>query len=175
MEEQDSLRRRRLEAHKSYLETLMRPPAESLMKKLPRGQSVEEGEESMKTKYQFVARTMPWYCEIELLDRIVRDKLERKERIRLEIEEREQEDGTPQGVKNMMQRQVALKEKWALRNDEKGRRSKTESKPYVIKRKEVPDFQKIFKENGIELELGYVRPKHVEPHIETWEEHRKKP
>lgn len=81
-EEKDSLRRRRLEAHKSYLETLMRPPAERLMKQPARGEAAGE---TLQAQYQFVARTMPWYCEIELLDRIVRDKLERKERIKKEI------------------------------------------------------------------------------------------
>lgn len=36
-EEKESLRRRRLEAHKSYLETLMRPPPERLTQLPERG------------------------------------------------------------------------------------------------------------------------------------------
>ena len=108
----------------------MRPPAQSLMKALERGGNENQ---IIKNQYEFVARTMPWYCEIQLLDRIVRDKLERKERIWKEIQEREEEDGTPQGVKNMMQRQRVLKEKWSIKDKQRKAKSEVKHKPFKRK------------------------------------------
>lgn len=49
----------------------------------------------------------------------------------------------------MMARQKVLKEKWAVKNEEKNRRAKSQGKHKPFKRKPVPNFQKIFEENGI--------------------------
>lgn len=46
----------------------MNPPPDRLLQLPDRG----EGNNAPVTQYEFVARPFPWYCEIELLDRINR-------------------------------------------------------------------------------------------------------
>ena len=45
---------------------------------------------------------MPWYCEVNLVDRINRKKEERRERIMEEVLSRHQENDLPDGVLRML-------------------------------------------------------------------------
>ena len=54
--------------------------------------------------YEFVARPMPWYCEVNLLDRINKKKQERRERILEEIINRHNDNDLPEGVLRMLER-----------------------------------------------------------------------
>jgi hypothetical protein len=65
--------------------------------------------------YKFVARPMPWYCEVNLLSRIDKQKLERRERILEEIINRNADFDLPEGVQRMIQRQDELSQKRAAK------------------------------------------------------------
>jgi len=64
-----------------------------------------------KDNYKFIARPLPWYCEVELLERINKAKSERREKILEEIIVKHTSMDLPEGVKNMLDRYTKLQEK----------------------------------------------------------------
>ena len=61
-----------------------------------------------KDNYKFLARPLPWYCEVELLERINKAKADRREKILEEIIVKHTSTDLPEGVKNMLDRHAKL-------------------------------------------------------------------
>jgi hypothetical protein len=66
-------------------------------------------------EFKFQARAMPWYCEVNLIDRINKKKDERRERILEEIITKNTNYDLPEGVQRMMDRETERAEKRANR------------------------------------------------------------
>ena len=64
-------------------------------------------------QYKFTARPMPWYCEVNLIDRINRQKQERREKILQQIITKNTDYDLPEGVQRMIDRQTERQQRRA--------------------------------------------------------------
>lgn len=93
-------------------------------------------------EYKFVATPLPWYCEVELLERINKGKAERRERILEEIIVKHTSMDLPEGVKRMIQRHEEIAEKRKAKLEKMSRSLDVfDFKPPRVK--PVPDFPRI--------------------------------
>lgn len=77
MKDQERERLERLEKFRAEIKESMVPMSD----RLTRPKSTTIHCEFGSKPYEFVARPMPWYCEVNLMDRINKKKAERRERI----------------------------------------------------------------------------------------------
>ncbi len=108
---------------------------------------------------------MPWYCEVNLIDRINKKKRERHERILEEIINRNTEFDLPEGVQRMMKRQdeIAQKKAAKARTASTGSLGECTFMPKISYG--VPDFKTIHQHLHFDLEnaKNIKEPIHPEP------------
>jgi hypothetical protein len=114
-------------------------------------------------EYKFIARPMPWYCEVNLIDRINKKKQERRERILEELITRNTDFDLPEGVQRMMNRQEEREEKRAAktRTASTGTLNECTFNPKITQG--VPDFKTIHEHLHFDLENA----KNVKPEIQV--------
>lgn len=145
--EEERLRRVRLEQFRAELLQQMVPMPERLTK--PKDLDIHC--ELERDNYKFIARPLPWYCEVELLQRINEAKANRRERILEEIITKHTSMDLPEGVKNMLDRHAKLQEKRASKSQERAD-SQAEFTFQPPKVKPVPNFKQIHENLRMDFE-----------------------